>query len=235
MSYCRYTTDEGCFQNWARRLVAKKMGGVPGGEQCECCDCGRVATGSISSSCVFSAGRRPVVGRFIGKVFGAKKQRSVFCFSVCLCLLFCLFSWVFLRDPSWKPRWLAGKSPVLIGDTPQKSNTESKNMAIFVKESHLWKKPSLLGIHLNFFREFRSVRGFPVGWKSPIVEALTSNLAESRRVYSNWLSHPKHLVSWALRDGWEGRKRRQVDGVDGWKLSLVKVICKSPFFFSMAL
>ena len=39
-------------------------------------------------------------GAFIGKVFGAKKKRIVFCFSVCLCLLFCLFSWVFLRDPS---------------------------------------------------------------------------------------------------------------------------------------
>ena len=25
-------------------------------------------------------------------------------------------------------------------------------------------------------------------------QALSNNLAESRRVYSNWLSHPKHLV-----------------------------------------
>ena len=26
--------------------MAKKTGKMPGGEQCECCDCGRVATGA---------------------------------------------------------------------------------------------------------------------------------------------------------------------------------------------
>lgn len=70
-------------------MAKKHLGGVPGGEQCERCHCGRVATGAISQvvSETAAAGRA-----FFGKALGAKKKRMVFCFSVCFCVSFsCCF------------------------------------------------------------------------------------------------------------------------------------------------
>lgn len=100
MSYCRYTTDEGCFQNWARRLVAKKRVECQVVNNVNAAIVGELRQVPFLKLCVWAAAAAGGGAMIIGKVFGAKTKRIVFCFSVCLCLLFCLFSWVFLRDSS---------------------------------------------------------------------------------------------------------------------------------------